>query len=85
MYTSKWNRAYWSDLAERVGETFLGALLTTSILTGATSVDWSDEKAVWAVLGAPTGFKLVTGLMANLAKKNTFGANLRSGLPLDNK
>lgn len=66
-HTSKWSRAYWSDLAERVGATLLGALLGCITLTSTTPVDWTDAKAVWAVLGIPTAVSLIKGLLANMA------------------
>ena len=64
---NKWNKAFWIDLAERVGATFVGALLATLTLVGATPVDWTDAAAVWAVLGVPTVVSLLKGLLANLA------------------
>lgn len=82
---SKWSRGYWADLGERVASTFLGAVLTMLTLDGATSVDWSDEKAVWIVLGAPTVISLVKGLLANMAKTSTTGASALSGLPLNER
>lgn len=63
----KWGQAYWADLAERVGSTFLGALLTVLTVTGSTPVDWSDAGVVWAILGVPTLVSLVKGLLANMA------------------
>lgn len=62
----KWGRKYWSDLGERVGATFVGALLGAFTLTGTTPVDWSDEKAMWAILGVPTIVALLKGLLVNL-------------------
>jgi hypothetical protein len=64
---NKWSKAFFIDLAERVGATFVGALLATLTLVGATPVDWSDGQAVWAVLGVPTVVSLLKGLLANLA------------------
>jgi hypothetical protein len=64
---SKWSKNYWSDLAERVVSTFIQALLGCLVLTGATPVDWSDGKAIWAVLGVPTAVALLKGLLANMA------------------
>lgn len=63
---SKWGRKYWQDLGERVGATFVGALLGAVTLTGTTPVDWSDEKAMWAILGVPTLVSTLKGLLVNL-------------------
>jgi hypothetical protein len=68
---SKWNKSYWADLAERVGSTFIQALLGCLVLTSATPVDWSDGKAVWAVLGVPTVVALLKGLLANMANPDS--------------
>ena len=65
--SNKWSKEFWVDLAERVGSTFVGALLATFALTEATPVDWSDAQAVWLVLGVPTLVSLLKGLSANLA------------------
>lgn len=72
---NKWSRNFWIDLAERVGSTFLGALLGVLTLVGATPVDWTDAKAVWAVLGVPTVVSLIKGLLANLGDPES-GASL---------
>lgn len=64
---NKWSKAFFIDLAERVGSTFVGALLATLTLTGTTPVDWTDGAAVWAVLGVPTVVSLLKGLLANAA------------------
>lgn len=62
----KWGKKYWADLFERVLSTEVGALLAMFTLTGSTSVDWSDGKAVWAVLGVPAAVSFLKGLAANL-------------------
>lgn len=62
---SKWGRAYWKDLGERVGATLVGALLAAVTLTGTTPVDWSDGQAIWAVVGVPTLVSLLKGLLVN--------------------
>lgn len=63
---SKWSKKFWADLGERVASTEIGALLTTSVLMGATPVDWSNQTAVWTTLGAPPTVSLLKGLLANL-------------------
>jgi len=67
MASNKWGKRYWGDLGERVGSTFLGALLGTITLTSSTPVDWGDQKAIWATLGVPTAVSLIKGLLRNMA------------------
>ena len=77
MATKKWTKAYWQDLAERVGATAIGALL--GMLTGsATGAIPNDPKAWWVVIGVPTATSLLKGLLANLADSDT-GASLLPG------
>jgi hypothetical protein len=63
---SKWGKKYWVDLGERVGFTFIGALLGALTVTGTTPIDWSDEDVMWAILGVPTLTSLLKGLLVNL-------------------
>lgn len=63
---SKWGSKFWTDLAERVGATFIGALLAMLTLANQTPVDWTDAEAVWIVLGLPTVVALLKGLLINL-------------------
>lgn len=72
---NKWSKNFWIDLAERVGATLVGAFLTALTVTGATPVDWTDGKVVWAILGVPTLVALLKGLLANLGDPST-GASL---------
>lgn len=78
--TSKWNKRFFADLAERVAATFLGALLTAITVTGGTPVDWTDGKVVWAILGVPTLFSLIKGLLANMSEPES-GASLLPAPP----
>ena len=78
--TNKWSKDFFLDLLERVGSTFLGALLAVVTLTSTTPLDWSDGKAVWAVLGVPTLVSLIKGLLANMANPET-GASLITDAP----
>lgn len=70
-----WSRAFWSDLAERVGSTFLQALLGVLVATNTPALDWSDYRAVWVLLGIPTAASLIKGLLANMAQPES-GASL---------
>lgn len=70
--STKWNRDFFVDLGERVGATFVGALLALVTLTGTTPVDWSDTTALWAVLGVPTLVSLLKGVLANLATGESY-------------
>lgn len=72
---SKWSKTFWVDLTERVGATFLGALLTVLTVTGSTPIDWNDAQVVWTILGVPTAVSLIKGLLANLADPES-GASL---------
>lgn len=64
--TNKWSKAFFVDLGERVGATFLGALLTVFTATETTPLDWTDGQAVWTLLGVPVLFALIKGLLANI-------------------
>lgn len=77
---NKWNKVFFIDLAERVGATFLGALVTALALVEGTPVDWRDGQAVWTVLGVPVVFALIKGLLANL-KDPESGASLVNSPP----
>lgn len=60
---SKWNKAYWVDLGERVGSTFVYALIT---LLTANSVTAINAELAWVIVGLPTLLSLLKGLGANL-------------------
>lgn len=78
---SKWNSTYWADLGERVVSTEIAALLSTSLLFGATNLDWSDGKVVWITLGAPPVVSFLKGLAANLPPGNGSGPSLLPAPP----
>lgn len=62
---SKWSKAYWVDLGERVAASALGGVLTMLGLQWGDLVASSGE--VWAaVVLVPAGTSLVKGLLANL-------------------
>ncbi len=73
---SKWNKQYWFDLGERVGATFVGALITALTVAGTTPVDWTDKQVVWTILGLPTLIALLKGLAVNLGTGDTPTASL---------
>lgn len=77
---NKWSKRYFADLAERVGATSIGALLTVLTVTGSTPVDWSDAKIVWTILGVPTAVALLKGILANLGDPES-GASLLPSPP----
>lgn len=76
----KWTSQFWADLGERVVATFLGALLTALTVTQTTPIDWTDYTAVWTILGVPTVFALIKGLLANLTSPES-GASLLPSPP----
>lgn len=63
--SSKWGTQYWTALGERVGATFIGALITmltadqSGVLLG-TPAQW------WIIVGLPTVLAALKGLAANL-------------------
>lgn len=60
---SKWGKAYWIDLAERVGSTFVYALITLFTANSVTSI---TTELAWVIVGLPTLLSLLKGLAANL-------------------
>jgi hypothetical protein len=69
----QWGKGFWSDYAERVGSTFLYALITflTVVLPEG---DLSFGK-LWPVLGLPVALAAIKGLLANMKNQGT-GASL---------
>lgn len=63
MNESKWNKAYFADLTERVGASAVGGLLTMVGLTNLTSLTW---EYTWVVVGVPAATSLLKGLLVNL-------------------
>lgn len=76
---SKWSSAFWADLAERVGTTFLYGLVTLismdNVLEGP---DW--DTTLWPIVVLPTALSLLKGLLANL-KDPESGASLLDSPP----
>ena len=64
---SDWSGEFWADLGERVLASFLGGVLALLGTAGATPLDWNDPALLWSVVGLPTAFSLVKGLLANVA------------------
>jgi hypothetical protein len=71
--TSKWSKAFWYDLGERVASTFLGALLAYIVTDNALERVGFDQ--LWPVIILPTLVSLIKGLLANLSSP-TSGASL---------
>lgn len=70
MIPNKWSKAYWQDLAERVGASAIGGLLAA--LTGNWSGAIPNDPAVWwTVVGVPAVVSLLKGLLANMANPET--------------
>jgi hypothetical protein len=64
--SKKWSKTFWSDLAERVGATAVGALL--AVVAGSQSGAIPNDPAVWwSVIGVPVVVSLLKGLLANLS------------------
>jgi hypothetical protein len=71
--TSKWSKAFWYDLGERVASTFLGALLAYIVTDNALERVGFDQ--LWPVIILPTLVSLIKGLLANMASPAS-GASL---------
>jgi hypothetical protein len=76
--TSKWSKAFWLDLGERVASTFLGALL--AYLVTDNTLEKVDFDQLWPVIVLPTLVSLIKGLLANLASPES-GASLIKAPP----
>jgi hypothetical protein len=60
----KWGKAYWMDLGERVGSTFLATLIPMYVTAqNVTAINWPDTLIV---SGSAAGLSLLKGLYANL-------------------
>lgn len=60
---SKWGKAYWADLGERVGSTLIYALITLLTANSVTSI---TPELAWVIVGLPTVLSLLKGLGANM-------------------
>ncbi len=65
MTSNKWGRAYFTDLAERVGASAVGGALTM-ITADSTGVADYSERAWWVLVGIPAATALLKGLLVNL-------------------
>jgi hypothetical protein len=79
MVRNKWSKAFWVDFLERVGATFVGALITLvtmdNILEGP---DWNT--VLWPIVVVPTLLAVLKGLLANV-KDPESGASLLNHPP----
>lgn len=71
--SSKWNRAYWEDLGERVGSSAVGGALTALTVNGTTSVHVTT-KIVETLILVPSAVALLKGLLVNLGGGGTSGS-----------
>lgn len=62
---TKWTTAYWSDLAERVGATFIGALIAMLTADASGAISGSPQQW-WLIVGLPTVLSALKGLLMNL-------------------
>lgn len=61
--TNKWGKAYWVDLAERVGSTLVYSLITLLTANSVTSI---TPELAWVIVGLPTILSLLKGLGSNM-------------------
>jgi hypothetical protein len=78
--TNKWSKAFWVDLAERVGSTFVGALLALVTTASSTPIEWDNPAYFWPILGVPVLVSLLKGLAANF-KDPESGASIVDAPP----
>jgi len=74
---SKWSKAFWVDLAERVGSVALYGVVALITTSEATPLDASQ---LWPILGVPVALSLCKGLLANLANPES-GASVLPAPP----
>lgn len=72
---SKWNKQYFADLAERVGASGVGGVLTMVTADAAGVADYS-QRAWWVLAGIPAAVSLLKGLLVNLGTGDTPTASL---------
>lgn len=72
--TNKWTKKFLVDLAERVGATFVGALIAVFSADQSGTIVGSPEQW-WVLVGLPTLLSLLKGVLANLGAPET-GASL---------
>lgn len=72
--SNKWTKKFLVDLAERVGATFVGALIAVFSADQSGAIVGSPEQW-WVLVGLPTLLSLLKGVLANLAAPET-GASL---------
>lgn len=76
---SKWNSTFFSDLGERVGATFLGAILGLVTLSATEAVAWTDWSYLWPIVGVPTLVSLIKGVLANMAAPDSGASAIPPG------
>jgi len=74
---SKWSRAFWADLAERVGSVIIYGLITALTTVSVTDLDWEEA---WTIIGLPAALSFIKGIAANLKNPDS-GASLLNPPP----
>jgi hypothetical protein len=64
--SAKWSKTFWADLGERVGATFIGALVTM-LTADSSGVVSGSPRQWWLIVGLPTVLSLLKGIGANMA------------------
>lgn len=67
---TKWNKAFWADLAERVGSTALYGVIAM-LTADASGVISGDPQQWWAIVGLPAALSALKGVLANMASEKT--------------
>lgn len=75
--SKRWSKAYFADLAERVGSVAIYGAVTLVTTSLSTPLDVSQ---LWPVLGVPVVLSLLKGLAANLSDPES-GASLLPAPP----
>jgi hypothetical protein len=76
--TSKWSKAFWSDLAERVGATLVYSIIT--LITMDNVLERLDMATLWPIVVLPTLLSLLKGVVANMRDSDS-GASMLNAPP----
>ena len=65
MAENKWSKAFWIDLAERTGSTFVYGLITMASMDNVLEgPDW--DTTLWPIVVLPTVLSILKGFAGNL-------------------